>query len=230
MVRERVPGPLLPRGPGARRRGQRELNARSSSSRRSWGSRSSRRTTRISCAREDHDSHDVLLCIGLEKDRARRQPDASTTAACTSRARPKSPQYFRDHPEVLDNTLAIADGPASRSRRSTACRRSRCRRGVEVRERPARAAGHGGRARTATATPLRTPADVQERLDYELGVITKTGYAGYFLIVADFIRRRAIRGSRSDRAAGRRPVRSSRTRCASPTSARSSSISSSSAS
>ena len=29
---------------------------------------------------------------------------------------------------------------------------------------------------------------MQERLDYELGVITKTGYAGYFLIVADFIR------------------------------------------
>ncbi len=28
---------------------------------------------------------------------------------------------------------------------------------------------------------------VRERLDYELGVITKVGYAGYFLIVADFI-------------------------------------------
>ena len=32
-----------------------------------------------------------------------------------------------------------------------------------------------------------TPA-LQERLDYELGVITSMGYAGYFLIVADFIR------------------------------------------
>jgi DNA polymerase-3 subunit alpha len=32
------------------------------------------------------------------------------------------------------------------------------------------------------------PAEVQERLDYELGVITKTGYAGYFLIVYDFIK------------------------------------------
>src|SRR5665811_2460677 len=32
------------------------------------------------------------------------------------------------------------------------------------------------------------PANVQERLDYELGVITKTGYAGYFLIVYDFIK------------------------------------------
>jgi DNA polymerase-3 subunit alpha len=32
-----------------------------------------------------------------------------------------------------------------------------------------------------------TPA-LQERLDYELGVITSMGYAGYFLIVADFVR------------------------------------------
>ncbi len=32
------------------------------------------------------------------------------------------------------------------------------------------------------------PPAVRERLDYELGVITKVGYAGYFLIVADFIR------------------------------------------
>ena len=31
-------------------------------------------------------------------------------------------------------------------------------------------------------------AELQQRLDYELGVITSMGYAGYFLIVADFVR------------------------------------------
>src|ERR1700716_3825336 len=31
-------------------------------------------------------------------------------------------------------------------------------------------------------------AEVTERREYELGVITKTGYAGYFLIVYDFIK------------------------------------------
>ncbi|HEV8490134.1 MAG TPA: DNA polymerase III subunit alpha [Candidatus Limnocylindrales bacterium] len=36
--------------------------------------------------------------------------------------------------------------------------------------------------RYGTATP-----ELQERLDYELGVINSMGYAGYFLIVADFI-------------------------------------------
>ena len=55
---------------------------------------------------------------------------------------------------------------------------------------------------------------MRERLDYELGVITKAGYAGYFLIVADFIRcgARARHPGRA-RAAARPPARSSRTRC-----------------
>ena len=38
------------------------------------------------------------------------------------------------------------------------------------------------------------PDNVRERLDYELGVITKTGYAGYFLITADFIKAARDRG------------------------------------
>ena len=52
------------------------------------------------------------------------------------------------------------------------------------------------RARRAprSATAIRCPAKVSERLDYELGVITKTGYAGYFLIVWDFIQAARDRG------------------------------------
>jgi DNA polymerase-3 subunit alpha len=34
----------------------------------------------------------------------------------------------------------------------------------------------------------RVTPELQQRLDYELGVITSMGYAGYFLIVADFVR------------------------------------------
>ncbi len=41
-------------------------------------------------------------------------------------------------------------------------------------------------ARRRYGDPL--SAAVRERLDYELSVITKVGYSGYFLIVADFIR------------------------------------------
>ena len=41
----------------------------------------------------------------------------------------------------------------------------------------------GLRRRYGDVTPT-----LQQRLDYELGVITSMGYAGYFLIVADFVR------------------------------------------
>jgi len=51
-------------------------------------------------------------------------------------------------------------------------------------KRGTRAAAQAGLAqRYALLTP-----ELQQRLDYELGVITSMGYAGYFLIVADFIR------------------------------------------
>src|SRR5438046_4611624 len=47
-------------------------------------------------------------------------------------------------------------------------------------------------ARARYGDPL--PAEVKDRLDYELSVITKTGYAGYFLIVSDFIAAARDRG------------------------------------
>src|SRR5690606_22727312 len=41
----------------------------------------------------------------------------------------------------------------------------------------------GAEKRYGTLTP-----EIQERIDFELDVIEKTGYPGYFLIVEDFIR------------------------------------------
>ena len=40
--------------------------------------------------------------------------------------------------------------------------------------------------------------ELQTRLDYELGVILSMGYAGYFLIVADFIALRPRAGHPDD--------------------------------
>jgi DNA polymerase III subunit alpha len=47
-------------------------------------------------------------------------------------------------------------------------------------------------ARVRYGNPL--PDNVRERLEYELGVITRTGYAGYFLITYDFIKAARDRG------------------------------------
>src|SRR5215207_3004755 len=138
----------------------------------------------------DHDAHDVLLCIGLGKDRSD-----------SDRMRYDRGLYFKNHqeiaakfpgrPDVLTQTLAIADTAAIEFGKKYHVPSFPLPSGVETEnELLVRLATDGARDRYAggadSGQPL--PPEVKERLDYELGVITKTGYAGYFLIVADFIK------------------------------------------
>jgi len=133
---------------------------------------------------DDHDAHDVLLCIGLGKD-----------FSDTNRMRYDNGLYFKSAPEiarsfpdrrdVLDNTLRIAEESAiqfSKQYRVPAFPlppEFKTENDLLVQLTEA-----GARERYGAELP----AEVRQRLDYELGVITKTGYAGYFLIVADFIK------------------------------------------
>jgi DNA polymerase-3 subunit alpha len=134
--------------------------------------------------RTDASAHDVLLCIQTGKlvdqeDRMRFYSDEFYL---------KSPEemaaQFGAHPEALDNTAWIADRcsvdidfdrvllpafplPAGHASLEELLE-SQARAGLEERYDP-------------------VPPEARERLDYELDVIQRTGYAGYFLIVADFI-------------------------------------------
>ncbi|MGZ8456508.1 MAG: DNA polymerase III subunit alpha [Gemmatirosa sp.] len=139
----------------------------------------------------DHAAHDVLLCIGIGKDL--KDPD---------RMHYDRGLYFKSHVEmgerfpgrtdVLENTLRIADEvdvqfskkynvpsfplpPDVATENDLLVKLSKA--GALQRYAGRRGAPEGELA-----------PEVQERLDYELGVILQTGYAGYFLIVADFIR------------------------------------------
>ena len=140
--------------------------------------------------REDHDAHDVLLCIGLGKDRddqTRMRYDRGLYFKSGAEMR----ERFADRPDAVDNSLRIADEVS-----------------VEFGKRyhvPAFPLPAGVTDENELLTQLATrgaierygeplPAEVRERLDYELGVITRTGYAGYFLIVSDFIRAARERG------------------------------------
>lgn len=133
---------------------------------------------------DDHPAHDVLLCIGLGKDLAdtnRMHYDRGLYFKSADEMR----ERFADRPEALANTLRIADEtdvtfetryyvpsfplPADSPTENDLL---------------VRLATEGAVARYGD--PL--PPEVRERLDYELGVITTTGYAGYFLIVYDFIK------------------------------------------
>ena len=132
---------------------------------------------------EDHDAHDVLLCIGLGKDRSdtgRMRYDKGLYF----KSAPEIAERFPDRPDVLENTLRIADEvnvgfektyhlPAFPLPDDH----------TDENEYLVFLATEGAKRRYGD--PL--PEPVQERLDYELGVITETGYAGYFLITWDFI-------------------------------------------
>jgi DNA polymerase-3 subunit alpha len=139
---------------------------------------------------QDHDSHDVLLCIGLGKDRS--DPDRMRyDRGLYFKSAPEIAARFPDHPEVLENTLRIAERAGVEFSKTYRVPSFPLPPGVDTEnDLLVRLAETGARERYGD--PL--PANVRERLDYELGVITKTGYAGYFLIVADFIKAARDRG------------------------------------
>jgi DNA polymerase-3 subunit alpha len=139
---------------------------------------------------ENHDAHDVLLCIGLGKDREDRD-----------RMRYDRGLYFKSHveiaevfpnrPDVLENTLLIADRCSLALSKQVSVPSFPLPAGAtSENDLLVRLSTEGARARYGD--PL--PPHVQERLDYELDVITKAAYAGYLLIVADFIQAARERG------------------------------------
>ncbi len=131
----------------------------------------------------DHDAHDVLLCIGLGKDRG--DPNRMRyDAGLYYKSAPEIAAHFPDRPDVLENALAIADQVALEFEKKYH---------LPAFPLPPDHKDEGEYlvhlatlgAVSRYGSPL--PVHVQERLDYELGVIKGTGYAGYFLITWDFI-------------------------------------------
>ncbi|HTI62645.1 MAG TPA: DNA polymerase III subunit alpha [Gemmatimonadaceae bacterium] len=139
---------------------------------------------------DDHDAHDVLLCIGLGKDRS--DPDRMRyDRGLYFKSGAEIASHFSGRPDVLTNTLAIADQVSVEFEKKYHVPAFPLPAGVaSENEHLTRLAEKGAKERYGD--PL--PAEVSERLAYELSVITTTGYAGYFLIVADFIQAARDRG------------------------------------
>ncbi|HTH20404.1 MAG TPA: DNA polymerase III subunit alpha [Candidatus Udaeobacter sp.] len=135
--------------------------------------------------RTDHEAHDVMLCIGTGKmvqdeSRMRYLPELYFKSPAEMR------QVFRDFPEAITNTLHVGErcqldiefghskypeypAPAGKTREEYL--RDLCYQGLRAR--------YGDRA---MADP-----ELTRRLEYELGVLEKTGFVSYLLIVWDFI-------------------------------------------
>src|SRR5215204_7624517 len=132
----------------------------------------------------DHDAHDVLLCIGLGKDYSD-QNRMHYDRGLYFKSAPEMRERFPERADVLENTLRIADEAGFAFEKKYYVPSFPLPPEVaSENELLVKLAMDGARERYGDELP----AEVQERLDYELGVITKTGYAGYFLIVYDFIK------------------------------------------
>ena len=130
-----------------------------------------------------HAAHDAMLCIAQSAyvesaERATSSPNAWLKDS------PAMAQLFEDLPEALANTAVIAQrcAVAAPKRRPILPRL-----GEDEDDQLRRDAAAGLEARLNG----RADADRQayaRRLDYELDIIIRMGFAGYFLIVADFIK------------------------------------------
>ncbi len=129
-------------------------------------------------------AHDILLCIGTNRKLDDPQRWRYETDQVYFKSAEEMLALFRDWPRAVENTLRVADA---------------CRLELQLNKLllprfpiPPRFPDadayleHLAREGLAARFPQVTPA-IEERLAYELGVIRRTGYAGYFLIVWDFI-------------------------------------------
>ena len=136
-------------------------------------------------AAADHAAHDVLLCIAdgayLETAERRRSNPEWWLKGAEAMA-----ERFADLPDAVANTLVVAQRCAAvaPSRKPILPTMAASREAEVDALRDASQAGLA--ARLAIAGPA-DPTPYQARLAFELDVIARMGFAGYFLIVADFI-------------------------------------------
>jgi DNA polymerase III subunit alpha len=143
--------------------------------------------------RDDYEAHDALLCIAegkLVADGERRQ----LTAEHRFKSRAEMAKLFADLPEALAATVEIAERCAFRPvtlrtpilpRFSTGRKKGETDEVAELRR--AAETGLAARLKRYGAAHGHTIEEYHERLAFELGVIERMKYSGYFLIVADFI-------------------------------------------
>ena len=130
-----------------------------------------------------HAAHDAMLCIANtadveSADRATSSPDAWLKDGSAMAER------FADLPEALANTAVIAQRCAVDAPK----RKPILPRLSDDEDEQLRRDAHAGLVQRLAGRPAEDLQPYAERLDYELDVITGMGFAGYFLIVADFIK------------------------------------------
>jgi DNA polymerase-3 subunit alpha len=141
--------------------------------------------------RDDYEAHDALICIAegrllAESERRQLSPEHYF------KSRAEMAAQFADLPEALAATVDVARRCAFRPQvrkpilpRFAAAEGSALDEAAELRRQAEE--GLDRRVEAHGLAPGQTIEAYRERLAYELGVIERMHYSGYFLIVADFI-------------------------------------------
>jgi len=153
-------------------------------------------------ARDDFEAHDALIAIAegrviVEENRRRLSPEHYF------KSRAEMVALFADLPEALANTVAIARRCSARAykRKPILPRFAGVGQDAEVAEKAEVAelfaqaeAGLEARIQVHGVAPGQTIETYRERLAFELSIIAKMRFPGYFLIVSDFIKWAKARG------------------------------------
>ena len=144
---------------------------------------------------DDYEAHDALICIAegrVVAEETRRQ----LTPEHRFKTRAEMKALFADLPEALASTVEIAQRCAVRPKTrkpllphfvATAGAHHDAKAEAEELRRQAEA-GLAARLKHAGPAPGKTEDDYRERLAFELDVIGRMKFPGYFLIVSDFIK------------------------------------------
>ncbi|GLH68183.1 DNA polymerase III subunit alpha [Geothrix edaphica] len=146
---------------------------------------------------EDADLHDTLLCIGTKTTKAKEKRMRFSTDQFFVKTPEEMRAVFPDHPEYLERTLEIAAKvdlfPITRK---PVTPRFPVPEGYDLESYFMHVAKETFEQRVAECRPLwqagalkHPEARYRERLAFELDMILKMGFPGYFLLVWDFIRK-----------------------------------------
>jgi len=149
------------------------------------------------CRPGDSEAHDVLLCIQKNANVADTSRFTMRDSDFSMRPFEEMEQVFAHVPDALENTRTIADRcsvtlefgkyripsfPVENHQTEESVLRAQCEEGLQKR--------YGAKFQKDPATEV----SVRQRMEYELSIIKKMGFCGYFLIVADFVNEAKRRG------------------------------------
>ncbi len=132
---------------------------------------------------DDYEAHDILLCIGGQKKVSEGNRKKYFGDQFYFKSYDEMEKLFSHVPEALQNTLYVADMCSIDLKFNPSLPDFKIPSGYTTDGYLRHLCEEGTTKRYSEITD-----DIQKRLDYELEIITKMGFTGYFLIVWDFIR------------------------------------------